>query len=90
MLEGRGFLMDMEGSVKKYGFFTTRYVEAENPEQAELKAIQLIREDQSITMAVKNEGSKPSIYLDSIAELESFEDVRLPGRGYTFFPDDSE
>ncbi len=82
--------MDMEGSVRKYGFFTTRYVEAENPEGAELSAVQLIREDQSIKAAVKNEGLKPTIYLDSITELESFEDVRLPGAGYSFFPDDSE
>jgi hypothetical protein len=88
MLEGRNFLLDMEGSVEKYGFFTTRYVEAENPEQAEIKAVQLIREDQSLKVAAKNEGSKPLIYLDSIVELESFEGVRLPGTGYSFFPDD--
>lgn len=90
MLEGRNFLLDIEGSVRKYGFFTTRYVEAENPEQAEMKAVQLIREDQSLKTAAKNEGSKPMIYLDSITELESFEGVRLPGTGYALFPDDSE
>jgi hypothetical protein len=90
MLEGRGFLLDLEGSVKKYGFFATRYVEAENPKHAELKAVQLIREDLSAKTAVKNEGTKPMISLDSIAELESFEDVQLPGTGYSFFPDDSD
>ena len=90
MLEGRNFLLDIEGSVKKYGFFTTRYVEAENPEQAEIKAVQLIKEDRSLKMAAKNEGLKPMIYLDSITELMSFEGVRLPGTGYSFFPDDAD
>ncbi len=90
MLEGRNFLLDIDSSVKKYGFFTTRYVEAENPEQAEMIAVQLIREDQKLKTATKNEGSKPMIYLYSITELESFEGVRLPGTGYTFFPDDQE
>jgi hypothetical protein len=89
-LEGRNFLLDIEGSVKKYGFFTTRYVEAENAEQAEMKAVQLIRKDQSLKTTAKNEGAKPMVYLDSITELESFEGVRLPGTGYAWFPDDSE
>ena len=34
MLEGKNFLLNMEGSIKKYGFYTTRYLEANNPEDA--------------------------------------------------------
>jgi ribosomal protein S27AE len=90
MLEGRNFLLDIEGSVKKYGFFTTRYVEAEDFQQAEMKAMQLIREDQVLKTATKNESSKPMIYLESITELESFEGLHLPGTGYSFFPDESD
>jgi len=34
MLEGKNFLLNMEGSIKKYGFYTTRYLEANDPEDA--------------------------------------------------------
>jgi hypothetical protein len=90
MLEGRDFLLEIGGSVKKYGFFTTRYVEAENPEEAEMKAVQLVRTDQSLQQAVRNEGSSPAIHLSSFLELRSFDGVRPPGRGYSFFPEDSQ
>ncbi len=90
MLEGRGFLLDLKGSVKKYGFFTTRYIEADNPEQAEIRALQLIRQDKLIKAAAKNEGSQPMIYVDSIVELKSSEGSRLPDTGYRFFPDNAD
>ena len=90
MLEGRGFLLDMKGSVQKYGFFTTRYIEADSPEQAEIRAVQLIRQDKLIKSAAKNEGSRPMIYVDSITELKSFEGSRRPGTRYRFFPDTSD
>jgi len=89
MLEGKNFLLNIEGATRKYGFYTTRYVEANDPEDAELKAVQLIRDDSQFSDTVKNEQSDPPmIYLDSLDEVTSFERVKLPGAGYTFYPDD--
>lgn len=89
MLEGKNFLLDLEGITQKYGFYTTRYVEANDPEEAELNAVKTIREDNQLTDTVKNDQSDPPmIYLESLDELSSFEGVEIPGTGYTFYPDD--
>jgi hypothetical protein len=68
MLEGRNFLINYEGKIEKLGFLTTRFVEADDPKDAELKAVQLIKEDERLLAAVqnKNKENSPMIYLDSI------------------------
>jgi hypothetical protein len=38
-LHGRNFLLDLDGNASSHGFFTTRWVEAENAEAAELAAV---------------------------------------------------
>jgi len=88
-MEGKNFLLNLEGITQKYGFFTTRYIEANNPEEAELKAVQLIREDSEISESIKNpQSDPPMIYLNTLDELASFEGVDVPGAGYSFYPDD--
>ena len=91
MLEGQNFLLEVEGTIQKLGFYVTRFVEAENQEEAELLAVQQIREDEKLTRNVRNiETDPPMIYLESIDELTSFEGVELPGTGYTFYPGDGD
>jgi hypothetical protein len=88
MLEGKNFLLNLEGSTRKYGFYVTRYVEANDPEQAELNAVKIIREDRELRKSVKNDRSDPPmIYLESIDELNSFEGIHVPGTGFTFYLD---
>jgi hypothetical protein len=91
MLEGKNFLMKIEGKVRRLGFFTTRFLEANNPEDAKLKAVQMIRDDKQFSEAVQNEREDPPmIYLDSIYELKSFDGLLVPGTDYAFFPDESK
>ncbi len=86
MLEGKNFLLEHEGKILKHGFFTTRYVEANNPEEAELSAIDLIKNDSTLTKSVRNDDFlEPMIYLDGLSEIESFNDMRVPGTGYSFY-----
>ena len=88
MLEGKNFLLNMEGSIKKYGFYTTRYLEANDPEDAKSKSVQMIREDKKLSNIISNKASDPPIiYLESVHELESFDGVELPGTGYAFYLD---
>jgi hypothetical protein len=44
---GENFWLTMDGKPKRFGFLTSRLVEAADEAQAELSAVQLIREDQS-------------------------------------------
>ncbi len=81
-------LINMEGNPKKFGFYTTRYVEAENSEAAEQKAVDIIRNDKEFMGVIINEaGDQPMVYLDQLYEVESFENESVPGQGYTFFPE---
>ena len=85
MLNGQHFYIEMDGKLEKVGFYTTRWVEAENPEEAELKAVALVRQDHSLNISVRNErDNPPMIYLDTMSEVDSFDG---PGGGYSFYPD---
>ena len=89
LLEGKNFLIEYEGKLQKHGFYTTRYIEAENPEEAELKAVEAIKSDKKLIESVKNyRADAPMIYLEEISELETFENVKPPGSGYSFYIDE--
>jgi hypothetical protein len=91
MLEGRNFLFNSDEGRKVMGFYTTRFVEAENPKEAENLSVELIKNDSKLKDSVLNERSDPpEIYLESIDELESFGGNSVPGNGYTFYPDEDE
>ena len=88
MLEGKNILLNHEGNLVKHGFFTTRYVEAENTKKAELAAIALVKNDSSFSKAIQNDSSsEPIIYLEELNEIESFKDINTPGTGYSFYRD---
>jgi hypothetical protein len=79
----------MDGQPRIMGFYTTRFVEAETPEGAEDLAVQQIRGDDKLRKTVINDKSDPPmIYAEEIIMLETFEGIKLPGTGYTFFYDD--
>jgi hypothetical protein len=94
MLYGENFLMRLGLRRKMYGFYTTRYVEAENPEDAENKAVELIRNDEKLMANTKNKPwqsswqKSPMIYLEEMAEIEKSE--MAPQEGYAFFPMDEK
>ncbi|GJM10587.1 MAG: hypothetical protein DHS20C11_28630 [Lysobacteraceae bacterium] len=49
LLKGEGFPVVSEtGETELLGFYATRWVKAENEEQAELAAVQLIKSDESL------------------------------------------
>lgn len=43
LLNGRNFLLEMGDRVASHGLYTTRFVEANTPDEAELKAVNSIR-----------------------------------------------
>ena len=90
-LNGKNFWMKADGQPKLKGFYTTRFVEADTPEKAENLAVQLIREDPKLRKAVINEKTDPPmIYAEDIELLRTFEGVRVPGAGYTFYEEETE
>lgn len=90
ILEGKNFFLEIEGNEELLGFVTTRWVEASNPQDAEFKARELIKNDDSLLELFKTSNKKnpkPMIYLSEIAQVSWFTFIwRKPGCGYSFYP----
>jgi len=87
-LNGRNFLLNHQSEPQKYGFYTTRDVKAESFEEAELKAVELVEEEDALKNSTINErDDSPMIYLEEIRILKSGKE-RLKNSGYTFYTED--
>lgn len=80
LLCGENFLVEFDGVVGRYGFYTTRYIEAENPDGAEAVAVQSLRDDGALREVVKNPpDDPPTLRVEQLAELPGPEDSATPG-----------
>ena len=87
MVEGANFLVSFDNETAKHGFFTTRFVEAENPEDAENQTIELLRVE--LASLVQNDASdSPVMFVEEVDEIDSFEGLPMPGAGFVWFPDE--
>ena len=66
MLRGEDFLIRIEGVPERLGFYTTRFVHARDVEEAELRAVQMVRQAKSLSGNIRTASLTPMIYLDSI------------------------
>ena len=84
-LEGINYEIRKESGPALLGFYTTRYVSAENETEAELNAVKLVKEDKTLlNMTVRNSEQVPTLRLEEIWEVSM--EKELGGSGYTFFP----
>lgn len=83
-IRGENFLISLDGEPTSCGFFTTRFVEAVDPDEAELKAVDLIRRELA-AQVLNDRTDSPMMYLEEIRELQSFRGLRVPGTGFTWF-----
>ena len=85
LLNGRNFYLKLDGEIKHLGFFTTRYVFAASPEDAEEAAVHLIRNDEWLKTATQNrKDDPPRLYADEIEEV-----VEVPSEdvsGFAYYP----
>jgi hypothetical protein len=87
-LEGRNLFFEYEGEPRRFGFATTRHVEAANPKAAEKFAIQKVREDDQLNASLPNDPSNPPhITMTHYVEVDSFDLARSPELGYIFYED---
>ena len=84
-------MLNVDGKNQKLGFYTTRFVEAQNEEGAEEMAIAVVRDDPKLRSGVLNEQSDtPVMFAEEIVELESFDSRELPRTGFVFYPKENE
>jgi len=89
MLRGENFEIKSKAGVENFGFFTTRFVKARTPEEAELAAIEMVRKDKSLLESLFSQSKLESkIYLEKMWPERWWK--RIGGGGYTFFAMESE
>ena len=85
-LRGENFLLVIDGTPTRVGFYATRFVQANNRDAAELLAADVIRHE--LKNRVRNERSdSPMIFAEKIDVVDG--DVPQTSSGFTFFPMDS-
>jgi hypothetical protein len=86
-VRGNNYLLrEAENPPRKFGFYTTAFVEASNVEQAEAVAIGLLRTDLKLCDANENEASDPPVIkIESVEEIQSFDGCKLPRTGLALF-----
>lgn len=89
-LHGRNFLLNLDGEFKKYGFYATKFVEAESSKAAEKIAVILIHQNPNLREAVLNESSdRPKIDLEDIEEISFLKFFANKTKTeFSFYPED--
>ena len=78
-----GAILGYEGPI---GFFTTRFVRAENAEEAEAEALRLLRDDQRLDVETSKRRVDARVFFEAVEEIDGLpEGVEEPGGGYSFF-----
>ena len=85
---GENFLIRMNGVERKLGFYQNFYLEASDPDSAELAAVALIRSNDLQEVVLNTADDPPELYLDEISEVKSPDEPHpeLAVQGRTFFP----
>ena len=88
LLRGENFLLESEGAVKCFGFYTTRFVEAPNETEAERLAVESLRQDERLRGRVLNDLSDPPmLFAEEIAEPSSLDTIENRAPGLAFYED---
>ncbi|HJP95836.1 MAG TPA: hypothetical protein VJ843_00535 [Candidatus Saccharimonadales bacterium] len=85
LINGENFLLNIDGRVQRMGFYTTRFVEAKDAEQAEAIAVELIKRDTKLSETVLNKrGDSPMLHAEEVEEVEE-SGAQL---GYAFYSEE--
>jgi hypothetical protein len=89
-LNGENFWLQAEGKPARLGFYTTRFVEAENEREAELKAVEMLRDNEKLKQVLNDDSDAPMIYCESVESIEPFDPETVVQHGFTFYPVESD
>lgn len=91
-LHGRNFLLNFDGEHKKFGFHATRFVAAENQQEAERIAIIKMHQYHAIKDTVANEGTdSPVINVTEARPLNLFMSLFTSTTDqFSFYPEENE
>ena len=88
-IHGQNLLREVDGVRQRFGFYTNVFVEAFTPNDAESRAIDILREDVHLG-ALNTSDDALRFSVDDVHEIESFDGVRLPRQGLSLYEEKSD
>ncbi len=82
-IRGENFPLELDGKRQATGFYTTRYVEAADEGDAELKAVNVLRDDPALKVPPGTPGVEHAMVY--VEEIELVDGPSAPNAGFTFF-----
>jgi hypothetical protein len=90
MVKGQNFLILVDGKLEKRGFYTKRFVEAKDREEAEYKVMDIMRSTKGLQEITKNEKNEPPLmYAEEITEIKSFNGIETLEPGLVWYREDN-
>ena len=91
-LHGKNFLLNFDGEPKNFGFYATKFVKAESPQEAEKIAIILIHQNPNLRDTILNNNTdRPTINMEEIKEVNFLKFfAKKSTTDFTFYPEDEE
>jgi hypothetical protein len=91
-LHGENLLLNLDGEFKKFGFYATSFIKAENPQEAKKIATILIHQNPNLRDTVLNENAdRPRINIEEIEEVNFLKFFNQKSTtSFTFYPEDEE
>jgi hypothetical protein len=86
LIHGDNFLLHFDGQLQKVGFYVSRVVDALNPDEAELVAVDVVREDPRLKDNVLNErDDPPMLRTEEVEEIEESDSEKNVDTGLSWY-----
>jgi len=91
-LHGENILLNIDGEFKKFGFYATNFIKAQNPQEAKKIAAILIHRHPNLRDTVLNDSTdRPAINIEEIEEVNPLKFfAKKSTTHFTFYPEDAE
>ncbi len=90
-VNGRNVLIESDDRLEKYGFFTNIYLRAGNEDEAEYKAMDILRANTKLRSAVRNEKSDPpTMHVDEISEISNYDEIEPKEQGLIWYREEED
>jgi len=91
LINGRNFLLEVEGSASKHGFYQTHWVEAKDSEAAQAAAIMRVRKSEDLKAATQNESTDaPMIFIEECEQILNFDSASANPTGLALYLEEAE
>jgi hypothetical protein len=88
-IQGRNYLLRIDTEIRRVGFFTTRWIDSSDTENAKIQAIELIQNELR-DLVLNEESNPPTLLVERVSVVEASEHSSSAGGGFTWYLEDEK